>query len=197
MTVSETRLDNMQQAVRDAGYDVAAELWGVGTTPIPLEQALHTLGPSLHPPLSATHINSGTDVLSEISATDDVHAILGNDRNLDFDYDALELDLGDLTGAPQVKLWIDARTQFPNNPDGWARKALFGARTKLEVLADCQFAKQAAPLGHQRNAGFDYDVRRHSAELTPAQPDRGAGDRLHTGDRLQQGCLAAAIGAEN
>ncbi|MBW2524260.1 MAG: hypothetical protein JRI23_08805 [Deltaproteobacteria bacterium] len=116
------------------GLDVYTELHGLGTPYVPLADSLHTVAEVLQPPVWATHVNRGGSVLTELSQVDGVYAVLSNDRNLDFDYNTIELDLGDLSSAPQIKLVIDGTTVFPNSPAGIARKALFGSPTRVEVL---------------------------------------------------------------
>jgi hypothetical protein len=115
------------------GLELYTELHAVGSPFASLEQSLHTVGASTAPPVSAVHVNDGASILGEIAAADESYAVLGADRNM-FDYHTVELDLGDLSGAPQVKLLIDGRTAFSNSPEGKERRKLFGARTKLEVL---------------------------------------------------------------
>ena len=117
-----------------AGIDLYTELHGLNTPYVPLEASVHTVAQPLQTPVSAIHVNTATSLATELAASDGNFAVLGHDRNLDFDYNTIELDLGDLSAAPQVKLVIDGRTAFPTTPAGWARKALFPVVTKLEVL---------------------------------------------------------------
>ena len=111
-----------------------AEKPGFGGTLNTLEDVLHTTSQVLRNPVSVIRINSGENVSAKVSHSDGEYLVLNNDRNLDFTYQTLELDLGDLASAPQIKLVIDGVTAFPDTPEGTERSTLFGPRTKLEVL---------------------------------------------------------------
>jgi hypothetical protein len=105
------------------------------TTPFDgLEQHLHTASRDLTSPASAVHVNTGLDVSEVTAVSDQDYLVLNDDRNLGFDYQTIELDLGNLYGAPQIKLIIDALSAFPSTPEGTARLLDFGPRTGLEVL---------------------------------------------------------------
>jgi hypothetical protein len=116
-----------------ANKDVYAEMPETGGDYVPAGQILHTVDKDLNDPLSITHLNTGTDVSAKLAADDGDLLLLNEERNL-FDYQTLELDLGDLSAAPMVKLIINAVSAFPSTAEGQARAKLFGARTKLEVL---------------------------------------------------------------
>ena len=62
-----------------------------------------------------------------------MYVLLNADKNIDFTYQTLELDLGDIRQALRVKIAMDAMSMFPDSPEGVARSATFGARTILEV----------------------------------------------------------------
>lgn len=105
------------------------------TTPFDgIEQHLHTTSTSPQLPVSVVHVNTGLDVSEVTADSDREYLVLNDDRNVGFDYQTIELDLGNLSGAPQIKLIIDGLSAFPNTPEGTAHAANFGPRTKLEVL---------------------------------------------------------------
>jgi hypothetical protein len=114
--------------------EVYAEKPGFGGTLNDLQDVLHTVAKTKQNPVTVTHVNTGDDVSAQVANSDGIYLVLNNDKNLDFEYQTLELDLGDLSAAPQVKLVIDGVTAFPNTPEGTARSAQFGPRTKLQVL---------------------------------------------------------------
>jgi hypothetical protein len=107
----------------------------LGMTTFPGLERIHTTRPPLSPPRSAVHVNTGADVTSVVSASDDDVVTLNDDPNVGFEYQTLELDLGDLAKAPRIKLVLDGQSVFPTTPEGAARTALFGAFTRLEVPA--------------------------------------------------------------
>lgn len=113
--------------------DVYAEKPNFDTSFNGLLQELHTVDKNLNSPLSVIQVNTGQEVSDATRSSDGNHIILSNDRNLDFEYHTLELDLGDLSQAPRIKLVIDGLTAFPTTPDGVARSQQFGPRTKIEV----------------------------------------------------------------
>jgi hypothetical protein len=105
------------------------------TTPFNgLEQHLHTVSVNTDPPVSVVHVNTGLDASGATAVSDQDFLVLNDDRNIGFDYQTLELDLGDLSGAPQIKLIVDALSAFPTTPEGTANILNFGPRTKMEVL---------------------------------------------------------------
>ena len=119
--------------------DVPADRQVVSKTPVQatafngVSTLLHTVSRNLTPVVSAVRTDTGEDVTAQLSATDGNYVVLSNDRNLDFDYKTLELDLGGIQSAGTVKIIMDAITAFPKSPEGTARSATFGARTKIEV----------------------------------------------------------------
>jgi len=98
-----------------------------------VQPALHTISDTAATPPGITHLQTGRDVTGLVSANDDEYLILSDDRNVDFEYQTLELDLGDVHDAPQVKVVMDAMSVFPDTSEGTSRSATFGPRTKLEV----------------------------------------------------------------
>ncbi|MDZ4167024.1 MAG: cytochrome c3 family protein [Coriobacteriia bacterium] len=117
-----------------ASRDVYAEKREAGGAPFPgVDSVLHTVSTSMATPRAAVHMETGDDVRSLIAADDESYVVLSEDRNTDFDYQTIELDLGDVIGAPQVKLVMDAVSMYPSNAEGAARAATFGPRTRLEV----------------------------------------------------------------
>lgn len=113
-----------------------------------LSDVLHTVSSTATAPTSVIHVNTGMDVTALVAANDDKHVVLNEDRNIDFTYQTLELDLGDIQLAPQVKIVMDAMSMFPNTAEGTARAATFGPRTKLEVQdADGNWVNVPATAG--------------------------------------------------
>jgi len=98
------------------------------------EKVLHTVGKSLSKPLSVKHLETGLDVTARLSETGNDYVVLSKDRNSDFGWQTLEIDLGDLSDAAMIKLVIDGATAFPNTHEGHeiANKSL--AKSKIEVL---------------------------------------------------------------
>ncbi len=92
---------------------------------------LHTVA-SLAPPVSAVRMDTGQDISSQIATADGDSTLLNPDPNT-VAYQTLDLDLGDVASAPQVKLVMTATSVFPTTPDGAALIATFGPRTKLSV----------------------------------------------------------------
>ena len=113
---------------------VYAEKPGFGGTLDDLQDVLHTASQIIHRPREITHVNTGLDVSDLVANSDGNYLVLNEDNNIDFTYQTLELDLGDLSQAPQIKLILDGVTVFPSTPEGVARASQFGPRTKLEVL---------------------------------------------------------------
>lgn len=98
---------------------------------------LHTVDANLVSTLPAVHVNTGQDVSTTIASSDGDFLVLSNDRNIDFAYNTIELDLGPgAAQAPQLKLVIDGMTAFPTTPQGVMRSREFGPRTKIQVLDD-------------------------------------------------------------
>jgi hypothetical protein len=98
------------------------------------EQHLHTASLNPAAPVSVVHVNTGLDATAVTATSDQDYLVLNDDRNLGFDYQTIELNLGDLSDAPQIKLIVDVTSVFPDTPEGTARILDFGPRTKLEVL---------------------------------------------------------------
>jgi hypothetical protein len=98
-----------------------------------LDAVIHTVARNLEAPPSVTWVNTGQDVRDLVSASDDDYVVLNNDRNVGYNYQTLELDLGDVQDAPMVKLVIDGRTMVPSSPDGRAYSRTFGPQVKFEV----------------------------------------------------------------
>lgn len=126
-------IDDLQLFAADApeGYEIYAEKPGVGGTLKEVAAQLHTVRMPV-PPLSAVRTDTGEDILASVSSDDEVFVVLNEDRE-DFTYKTIELDLGDVASAPQVKLLIDGVSAFFQTPEGTANSALFGPRTKVEV----------------------------------------------------------------
>lgn len=118
-----------------AARDVYSEILFVGTSYLPPAQVLHTVALPLQQ-LAATHLESGKDVSAILAQPDGQALVLSSDRN-NMAWQTLELDLGAIASAPQVKLVIDARSAMPNTPAGLqAASALElpgGNRTFLQV----------------------------------------------------------------
>ncbi len=129
-------LDELKLYVIDIPMNrsIYGEKPGFGGTLNDLQDVLHTASQVLQRPLAITHVNTGADVSVELGSSDGEYLILNEDRNIDFVYQTLEIDLGDLSAAPQIKLIIDGVSMFPDSPEGVERSSQFGPRTKLEVL---------------------------------------------------------------
>lgn len=98
-----------------------------------LNAVIHTTEKNLRPPKSVTWVNTGQDVTSKVAASDEEYVMLNEDRNVGYDYQTLELDLGEVQNAPQTKLVIDGRTCIPTTIAGRQRSLLFGPQVKFEV----------------------------------------------------------------
>lgn len=116
--------------------DIYQELRTAGVYVEPA-QMIHTVDKTLKKPVSITHVNTGQDVSGKLAYSDKDYLILNTDRNIDFNWQTLEIDLGDQSSAPQIKLIIDAETVVPTTSAGMARKLLLspnGKIARLEVL---------------------------------------------------------------
>ena len=98
------------------------------------EQVLHTVGMHLRKPLSVKHLKTGEDVTDRLSVPGDQYVVLSKNRNSDFGWQTLEIDLGDLSAAPMIKLVIDGATAFPNTHAGHQIANKWLAKAKIEVL---------------------------------------------------------------
>ncbi len=116
------------------GYDLYTERPAQGGTPFTdVAGEVHTARKDAPAPLGATWVNTGQDILSTISASDENRLMLNTDRNDTFTYQTIELDLSNTLGAPQTKLLLDAQTMFPNSPEGYARAKTFTYTSRMEV----------------------------------------------------------------
>ena len=116
--------------------DIYQELRTAGIY-VPPAQMIHTVDKTLKRPVSITHVNTGENVSAKLAYSDKDYLILNTDRNIDFNWQTLEIDLGDQSLAPQIKLIIDAEMVVPTTSAGMARKLLLsptGKIIKLEVL---------------------------------------------------------------
>ena len=98
-----------------------------------LDAVIHTTKHELQPPPSVKHVNTGQDVTAKVAAKDGDYLMLNEDRNNDYNYQTIELDLGDVQDAPMTKLVIDGRTCIPTSIAGRQRSLLFGPQVKFEV----------------------------------------------------------------
>ena len=106
-------------------------------TYVPPAQMIHTVGKTLQRPVSIKHVNTDEDVSAKLASSDKDYLILNTDRNIDFNWHTLEIDLGEQSAAAQIKLVIDAEMVAPTTSAGMAHKtelAPNGKITKLEVL---------------------------------------------------------------
>ncbi|MBF0500670.1 MAG: hypothetical protein HQM09_11100, partial [Candidatus Riflebacteria bacterium] len=98
---------------------------------------VHTVAKTLRKPLSIKHVNDGEDVTAKLTCSDKDYLVLSKDRNLDFDWQTLEIDFGDLSNAPQIKLIVDAYVEPVNTPAGQVRRRKLidanGKHIRLEV----------------------------------------------------------------
>jgi len=112
------------------GVDVYAEK-GVRGAPGPVPpEGLHTVTDLRTPPTVRT--DTGESVTDLVAEADGATLVLNEDRE-DFEYKTLEMDLGDVRDAPQVKIVMHAQTARPLTAAGIALQRTFGATTILEV----------------------------------------------------------------
>ena len=116
------------------GTTVYAQKAVAGTRAFPpLASAIHTVR-ELTAPVSAVRTDTGADVSFQVAADDGIYLELNENRETTFTYKTIELDLGPgAASAPQVKIVMDAVTEFPVTPAGIARRFTFGLPSKLEV----------------------------------------------------------------
>ena len=132
-------LDQFSLYTADApvGRDVVTEMPLAGGRPYNgLPSVVHTVDPNDGPPPKVTWVNTGEDVTGLVAASDGDYLLLNQDRNAGLQYQTLELDLGDVSAAPQVKLVIDGRTMFPDSQAGLDLVRQLGGRTILQVQDD-------------------------------------------------------------
>jgi predicted CXXCH cytochrome family protein len=98
-----------------------------------IEDAVHTTR-MLRSPVSAVRTDTGADILVSIAEDDGTIVELNEDSETDFTYKTLEIDLGpDVASAPQVKIVMNAVSEFPVTPEGIERRFTFGLPTSLQV----------------------------------------------------------------
>jgi hypothetical protein len=102
---------------------------------LPPEDLLHTVALDMAHPSEMIRLDTGEDVTSVLAASDKDVILLNEDNNV-FEWKTLEIDVGDVSSAPQVKLVIDARVTFPTTSAGYALARQLdpsNLRTRLEV----------------------------------------------------------------
>ena len=118
-----------------ADRDVYAEIIPFGSADISNPaSALHTVDRNLKRPVTMVHVNSGNDV-SALLAASDGNSLMLNDNNNQFTWQTLEMDFGNLSQAPMLKLIIDATSVYPTTADGFALANSLSTtpeRTKIE-----------------------------------------------------------------
>lgn len=97
------------------------------------EKVIHTTSRNLKKPLSVKHLETGEEISGKLSVSGNSYVVLSRDRNSGFGWQTLEIDLGDLSGAPMIKLVIDGATAFPNTHEGHEIANKFLAKSKIEV----------------------------------------------------------------
>jgi hypothetical protein len=105
---------------------------------LPPEEVIHTVAIDMANPVVMTHVDAGADVGSVLAASDKDKLMLSEDNNAST-WQTLELDLGAVAGAPQLKLVIDANTVFPSTPEGYQNRRDLdptGPATRFEVEDD-------------------------------------------------------------
>ncbi|RII26555.1 MAG: hypothetical protein CXR31_09040, partial [Geobacter sp.] len=132
-------LDNLKLYTLDYPEDrnIYSEIFFTGTSYVDPGTLVHTVAKTLQVPRSMTLVETGVDVAPQLATSDGNYLVLSNDRNLDFNWQTVELDLGDQSQASQIKLVIDAVSEFPTTPAGNQRASSLdknGQRTLLEVL---------------------------------------------------------------
>jgi hypothetical protein len=131
-------LDHVRLYTVDAPDDrtVVSEILSVlPADNIPSNELLHTVALDMANPISMVRLDTGEDVSALLAASDKQIVVLNDDNNT-FEWKTLEIDLGDLSGATQIKLVIDARLVFPSTPEGYALARDLdptNLRTRLEV----------------------------------------------------------------
>ena len=105
-----------------------------GGTYVAPGSVIHTTSRELKKPLSVKHLETGEEISGKLSASGNSYVVLSRDRNSGFGWQTLEIDLGDLSGAPMIKLIIDGATAFPNTHEGHEIANKFLAKSKIEVL---------------------------------------------------------------
>ena len=110
-----------------------AERPGLNTASFNWFAAFHTTTVPLTTPVSAIHVQTGASVANEISTMDRQYLKLNEDPNRPA-YQTVQLDFGDLSSAPMIKLIVDGRTQYPTTAQGSAAAQALGPRTKVEVI---------------------------------------------------------------
>ncbi len=119
-----------------AGLDAYAEILFSGPSYLPPDKVVHTVALPLREVAGATQLETGQDVTSLVRERDGQSLTLSADRN-DMAWSTLELNLGSVAGATQVKLVIDARSAMPNSPAGYQKASALelpgGNRTFLQV----------------------------------------------------------------
>lgn len=116
-----------------ADRELVAESADYGKTLGSLIESVHTVSETPQAPVSATHVGAEQDVLGALLEADGQYVHLNDDNNV-FEYQTLEVDLGDFGDASQVKLLVDHAVVFPNTTAGMALRQTFGPRDKLEVI---------------------------------------------------------------
>ena len=149
------------------GVDVYAEK-GVrgGPGPVPPE-GLHTVTAMRTPRTVRT--DTGADVTARVAEDDEDYLVLNEDRNA-FEYKTIELDLGDVENAAQVKIVMDAQTARPISPEGIALQRTFGASTILEVQ-DTSGQWRAVPASEATLPNAMEFARSYVFEIGPAMHD--------------------------
>jgi len=131
-------LDRVRLFAVDAPKDrtVVAEILSVLPADyVAPEELLHTVSVEMSNPSSMVRLDTGEDVTPELALSDKQIVELNTDNNV-FEWKTLEIDLGDVSKAHQVKLVIDARLEFPTSPAGYALANQLdptNLRTRLEV----------------------------------------------------------------
>ena len=115
------------------GSGAFAERVPLGVATYPGIERIHTARLPLAAPRWARHVNTGADVTAAVARMDDEYLTLNGDPNVGFEYQTIEVDLGDLSEAPQIKLVLDGQSVFPTTAAGSAHAAQFGWRTRIEV----------------------------------------------------------------
>ena len=113
------------------GQSIAAEKIPQGGVYEPIESIVHPVSADPQS-VPAIHVQTGADVTAELAESDDVYVTLNENKELPA-YQTIELDLGDLSDAPAIKLLFEGATRFPRTEAG-KLLGTSGVRQKVEVI---------------------------------------------------------------
>ncbi|MCC6526386.1 MAG: hypothetical protein IT373_27310 [Polyangiaceae bacterium] len=130
-------LDQVRLFAVDVPADRQVVAWAnnVPGSAVVLAERLVTIGQTRLPLLSAVHLESGQNVTGKLALSDGDTVVLSEDLNLP-EWNTLEVDLGEVEGAPVLKMIVDGRSRYPTTQAGMDHRAQQdpgGLQTQLEV----------------------------------------------------------------